>query len=69
MIWVEHVEVEEGGLQSIYKPLIAAGLAFGATRWVAILDGYCQRATTGVVPSQDAHYLGESNLIMLHFHI
>lgn len=60
---MEHVEVEEGGLQSIYKPLIAAGLAFGATRWVAILDGYCQRATTG------AHYLGEINLIMLHFHV
>ncbi|KAL8511002.1 hypothetical protein ACS0TY_017722 [Phlomoides rotata] len=41
--WVEHVEVEDGGIHSIYKPLITSGLAFGARRWVTILDGYCQR--------------------------
>ncbi|KAL3631569.1 hypothetical protein CASFOL_024553 [Castilleja foliolosa] len=46
IIWVEHMEVEDGGAQSIYKPLITAGLAFGAKRWVAILGGHCERAAT-----------------------
>ncbi|KAG6420462.1 hypothetical protein SASPL_116991 [Salvia splendens] len=50
VIWVEHVEVEGGGVHSIYKPLIRAGLAFGAQRWLAILDGYCQRIANGSVP-------------------
>lgn len=35
--------MQNGSLQSIYKPLIAAGLGFGAKRWVTILEGYCQR--------------------------
>ncbi|XP_057796519.1 homeobox-leucine zipper protein PROTODERMAL FACTOR 2-like [Salvia miltiorrhiza] len=51
VIWVEHVEVEGGGVHSIYKPLITAGLAFGARRWIAILNGYCQRVVIGLVPS------------------
>ncbi|KAL8505244.1 hypothetical protein ACS0TY_016461 [Phlomoides rotata] len=43
VIWLEHVEVADGGIHSIYKPLITSGLAFGARRWVAILEGYCER--------------------------
>lgn len=58
IIWVEHVEVEEGGVHCIYKPLIKAGLAFGARRWVAILEGYCQRVSIGLAPS-DVGYLGK----------
>ncbi|CAA0819918.1 Homeobox-leucine zipper protein HDG2, partial [Striga hermonthica] len=42
--WVEHVEVKERSGESIYKPLITAGLAYGAKRWVAILDAHSQRA-------------------------
>ncbi|KAK6142546.1 hypothetical protein DH2020_022894 [Rehmannia glutinosa] len=60
--WVEHVEVEEGGAQSIYKPLITAGLAFGAKRWVAILDGYCERVERAIatdVPTSDLNYLDQ----------
>ncbi|KAK6142568.1 hypothetical protein DH2020_022916 [Rehmannia glutinosa] len=60
--WVEHVEVEEGGAQSIYKPLITAGLAFGAKRWVAILDGYCERVERAIatdVPTSDHDYLDQ----------
>ncbi|KAK4481929.1 hypothetical protein RD792_012842 [Penstemon davidsonii] len=37
--WVEHVEVEDKGVNNIYKPLVNSGLAFGAKRWVAILQG------------------------------
>ncbi|KAK6142339.1 hypothetical protein DH2020_022687 [Rehmannia glutinosa] len=60
--WVEHVEVEEGGAQSIYKPLITAGLAFGAKRCVAILDGYCERVERAIatdVPTSDLNYLDQ----------
>ncbi|KAL0406079.1 UNVERIFIED_CONTAM: Homeobox-leucine zipper protein MERISTEM L1 [Sesamum latifolium] len=41
--WMEHVEVEDGDVHNIYKPLITAGLAFGAKRWIAILDAHSQR--------------------------
>ncbi|GFP78795.1 homeobox-leucine zipper protein hdg2 [Phtheirospermum japonicum] len=63
IIWVEHIEVEDGGAQSIYKPLITAGLAFGAKRWVAILGGHCERAAstavaTNILPG-DIDYLAD----------
>ncbi|KAH6764593.1 protodermal factor 2 [Perilla frutescens var. frutescens] len=41
--WVEHVEVDDRAVHSIYKPLVNSGLAFGARRWVAILDRQCER--------------------------
>ncbi|KAL0328794.1 UNVERIFIED_CONTAM: Homeobox-leucine zipper protein PROTODERMAL FACTOR 2 [Sesamum calycinum] len=36
--WIEHVEVDDRAVHSIYKPLVNSGLAFGARRWVATLD-------------------------------
>ncbi|XP_057796901.1 homeobox-leucine zipper protein MERISTEM L1-like [Salvia miltiorrhiza] len=41
--WVEHVEVDDRAVHNIYKPLVNSGLAFGARRWVAILDRQCER--------------------------
>ncbi|XP_011086174.2 LOW QUALITY PROTEIN: homeobox-leucine zipper protein MERISTEM L1 [Sesamum indicum] len=41
--WVEHVEVDDRAVHSIYKPLVNSGLAFGARRWVATLDRQCER--------------------------
>lgn len=41
--WVEHVEVDDRAVHSIYKPLVNSGLAFGAKRWVATLDRQCER--------------------------
>ncbi|GFP79075.1 homeobox-leucine zipper protein meristem l1 [Phtheirospermum japonicum] len=41
--WIEHVEVDDRAVHSIYKALVNSGLAFGARRWVAILDRQCER--------------------------
>ncbi|KAL0283495.1 UNVERIFIED_CONTAM: Homeobox-leucine zipper protein MERISTEM L1 [Sesamum angustifolium] len=41
--WIEHVEVDDRAVHSIYKPLVNSGLAFGARRWVATLDRQCER--------------------------
>ncbi|KAL6538613.1 Homeobox-leucine zipper protein PROTODERMAL FACTOR 2 [Orobanche gracilis] len=41
--WIEHVEVDDRSVHSIYKALVNSGLAFGARRWVAILDRQCER--------------------------
>ncbi|TKY71206.1 Homeobox-leucine zipper protein MERISTEM L1 [Spatholobus suberectus] len=41
--WIEHVEVDDRAVHSIYRPLVNSGLAFGAKRWVATLDRQCER--------------------------
>ncbi|CAA3027265.1 homeobox-leucine zipper MERISTEM L1-like [Olea europaea subsp. europaea] len=43
VIWVEHVEVDDRAVHSIYKSLVNSGLAFGARRWIATLDRQCER--------------------------
>ncbi|MQM14877.1 hypothetical protein Taro_047811 [Colocasia esculenta] len=41
--WVEHVEVDDRTVHTMYKPLVNSGLAFGAKRWVSTLDRQCER--------------------------
>ncbi|KAL6573873.1 Homeobox-leucine zipper protein MERISTEM L1 [Orobanche hederae] len=41
--WVEHVEIDDRSVHSIYRPVVNSGLAFGARRWVATLDRQCER--------------------------
>ncbi|CAA0835931.1 Homeobox-leucine zipper protein MERISTEM L1 [Striga hermonthica] len=41
--WVEHVEIDDRAVHSIYKALVNSGLAFGARRWVSTLDRQCER--------------------------
>ncbi|XP_078428635.1 homeobox-leucine zipper protein ROC2-like [Wolffia australiana] len=41
--WVEHVEVDDRTVHSMYRPLVNSGLAFGAKRWVSTLDRQCER--------------------------
>ncbi|KAL6539118.1 hypothetical protein OROGR_011767 [Orobanche gracilis] len=41
--WIEHVGVDDKSFHGIYKALVNSGLAFGAIRWVAILDRQCER--------------------------
>ncbi|KAK4347026.1 hypothetical protein RND71_033365 [Anisodus tanguticus] len=56
VMWVEHVEVDEKAVHSIYKPLVNSGLAFGAKRWVATLDRQCERLASAMannIPTGD----------------
>uniref|UniRef100_A0A1J3J3I8 Homeobox-leucine zipper protein MERISTEM L1 n=2 Tax=Noccaea caerulescens TaxID=107243 RepID=A0A1J3J3I8_NOCCA len=46
--WVEHTEVDDGSVHTMYKPLVNTGLAFGAKRWVAILDRQCERLASSM---------------------
>ncbi|GER46423.1 homeobox-leucine zipper protein HDG1 [Striga asiatica] len=40
--WVEHAEYDESQVHHLYRPSIAAGLGFGARRWVATLQRQCE---------------------------
>ncbi|XP_066343924.1 homeobox-leucine zipper protein ROC2-like [Miscanthus floridulus] len=54
--WVEHVEVDDRSVHSIYKLLVNAGLAFGARRWVGTLDRQCERLASVMasnIPTSD----------------
>ncbi|XP_051135177.1 homeobox-leucine zipper protein MERISTEM L1-like [Andrographis paniculata] len=56
--WVEHVEIDDRGVHSIYKPLINSGLAFGARRWVATLDRQCERLASVMANNISAGDIG-----------
>lgn len=45
VVWVEHVEMvgEEKPLHQVFKNYVANGTAFGATRWVSLLQRQCER--------------------------
>ncbi|AQK46345.1 Homeodomain leucine zipper family IV protein [Zea mays] len=54
--WVEHVEVDDRSVHSIYKLLVSSGLAFGARRWVGTLDRQCERLASVMasnIPTSD----------------
>ncbi|KAI3449166.1 hypothetical protein Pfo_005831 [Paulownia fortunei] len=40
--WVEHFEYDENVVHQLYRPLIGAGMGFGAQRWVATLQRQCE---------------------------
>nr|XP_009602857.1 homeobox-leucine zipper protein ANTHOCYANINLESS 2-like isoform X2 [Nicotiana tomentosiformis] len=40
--WVEHGEYDESVIHHLYRPLISAGMGFGAQRWVATLQRQCE---------------------------
>lgn len=45
VVWVEHMEMvgEEKPLHQVFKNYVAGGAAFGATRWVSLLQRQCER--------------------------
>ncbi|XP_062206127.1 homeobox-leucine zipper protein ROC3-like [Phragmites australis] len=45
VVWVEHMEMvgEEKPLHQVFKDYVAGGGAFGATRWVSLLQRQCER--------------------------
>ncbi|KAJ6849405.1 homeobox-leucine zipper protein ROC2 [Iris pallida] len=49
--WVEHVEVDDRSVHSIYRSLVNSGLAFGARRWVSTLDRQCERLASAMASS------------------
>ena len=64
--WVEHVEVDERGVHSLYKQLVNSGHAFGAKRWVATLDRQCERLASSMatnIPTGDVGGNSSTNLI------
>ncbi|KAF8369836.1 hypothetical protein HHK36_032141 [Tetracentron sinense] len=61
--WVEHSEVEEKPAHQIFNHFVNSGMAFGAQRWLAILQRQCERHASlmarnisdlGVIPSPEA---------------
>ncbi|KAL8136801.1 hypothetical protein V2J09_002802 [Rumex salicifolius] len=55
--WVEHVEVDDKSVHSIYRALVNSSLAFGAKRWVATLERQCERLASALatnIPSGEA---------------
>lgn len=55
--WVEHAEYDEGEVHQLFRPLVAAGMAFGAQRWVATLQRQCQCLAvlmSSSLPSRDS---------------
>lgn len=56
--WIEHVEVDDKMVQNIYKPLVDSGLAYGAKRWVAILQRQCERLACSMSSNMPTGNLG-----------
>ncbi|KAG1362009.1 Homeobox-leucine zipper protein ROC3 [Cocos nucifera] len=63
VIWVEHAEVEDKPLHQVFNQFVISGMAFGATRWVSMLQRECERLASllarnisdlGVIPSPEA---------------
>ncbi|XP_022877113.1 homeobox-leucine zipper protein ROC3-like [Olea europaea var. sylvestris] len=61
--WVEHAEVEDSSIHPIFNHFVSNGMAFGAQRWLAVLQRQCQRFASfmarnisdlGVIPSPEA---------------
>ncbi|KAI3818570.1 hypothetical protein L1987_12381 [Smallanthus sonchifolius] len=54
--WVEHAEYDESVVHELYRPLIRAGIGFGAQRWVAALQRQCECLAilmSSAVPARD----------------
>ncbi|CAN1753582.1 Homeobox-leucine zipper protein HDG1 [Linum perenne] len=43
--WVEHVQYEETSINPLMRPMVSSGIGFGAKRWVATLQRYCECIT------------------------
>ncbi|XVF13671.1 hypothetical protein REPUB_Repub08aG0228100 [Reevesia pubescens] len=61
--WVEHAEMEEKPVHQIFSHFVYNGMAFGAHRWLAVLERQCERIASlmarnitdlGVIPSPEA---------------
>lgn len=44
--WIEHAEVEEKPVHQIFADYVYGGMAFGAHRWLAVLQRQCERVAS-----------------------
>ncbi|CAI9090296.1 OLC1v1025043C1 [Oldenlandia corymbosa var. corymbosa] len=66
--WIEHVEVEDGGVHPLVKPFVDSFLAFGAERWVSVLARQCERlAAVSVLnfPADDINNVVRKHILRL----
>ncbi|KAH8513848.1 hypothetical protein H0E87_006922 [Populus deltoides] len=61
--WIEHAEIEEKPVHQIFSQYVYSGMAFGAHRWLTVLQRQCERVASlmarnisdlGVIPSPEA---------------
>ncbi|XP_077234288.1 homeobox-7 [Tasmannia lanceolata] len=61
--WVEHAEIEDKPVHQIFNNYVNSKMAFGAHRWLAVLQSQCERLASlmarnisdlGVIPSPEA---------------
>lgn len=64
---MEHVEVDDRAVHNIYRPLVNAGLAFGAKRWVATLDRQCERLASSMANNIPAGDLCGTQHLLINF--
>ncbi|KAL4312114.1 hypothetical protein GQ457_01G005760 [Hibiscus cannabinus] len=71
IIWVEHVEADHTSLHPLFRTIVASGFAFGARRWIAELDRYCQgravstATTISAVPGVSLPQGGKEKLLSM----
>lgn len=56
------MEVDDGNVAEIYKPLVNSGLAFGAQRWVLALKRQCH-CLASVHNDEVVDQIGGNNII------
>lgn len=44
--WVEHAEIEEKPVHPLFSQFVKSGGAFGAHRWLAVLQRQCERVAS-----------------------
>lgn len=64
VIWVEHAELEHKPVHQIFNQFVSSGMAFGAHRWLAVLQQQCERFASlmarnisdlgGVIPNSES---------------
>ncbi|XP_069143533.1 homeobox-leucine zipper protein ROC1-like [Solanum lycopersicum] len=55
--WIEHIEAHDTLIYTFYKTFVNSSLAFGAKRWISILDRQCER-----LASVEATNLPQNNI-------
>ncbi|KAH9604447.1 hypothetical protein KSS87_020218 [Heliosperma pusillum] len=54
--WIEHAEYDDSSIHQLFRPLVSAGMGFGAQRWIASLQRQCECLAilmSSTVPSGD----------------